>query len=468
MKNKYFYKLLVSHISIVITAFLILSLLFSQLVQNFIFQNKVEELGAFGKQILEELTIRFEGDEKFLREYSKLLDARKINYFLFDKDGRVVYPKLPRTALISLTEEEWGQLSDGKMVSVKQDLKRFETEVTLVALPYMQDQTMTGGVLLVSPISGAVEIIGKLNKLLVYTIIISLTASILISGFLSKSLVRRIKLLRNATSMISFGNYKVHIQEKGADEIDYLAKDFNEMAVRLQASSEQIESLENRRRKFIADVSHEMRTPLTTISGLVEGIRNDLIPNEEKEKGMDLIDRETKRLIRLVNENLDYERIRSNQVKLNKEEIDLQDAFEIVQEQLAQQAIEKNNQLIVEVEEGLNVFADYDRLTQILINIVKNSIQFTDNGVVRMRGKRGYKETIIEIEDSGIGMAPEEVENIWVRFYKADLSRTSNKFGEFGLGLSIVKQLVQLHQGEIQVTSSENTGTRFMIRLPNK
>ena len=156
---------------------------------------------------------------------------------------------------------------------------------------------------------------------------------------------------------------------------------------------------------------------------------------------MQLVSKETNRLIRLVNENLDYEKIRSNQVKLMKEEIELVEVLEIIQDQLEILAEVKSNKIVVEVEENVRFFADYDRLVQILINITKNSIQFTENGTIALRGKAGYKETIIEIEDTGIGIDPKEVENIWRRFYKADLSRTTNPYGEFGLGFSIVKQL---------------------------
>ena len=125
------------------------------------------------------------------------------------------------------------------------------------------------------------------------------------------------------------------------DEIGELAQDFNHMVQRLADSNEEIERLEKRRRQFIADVSHELRTPLTTINGVIKGLRNNMIPEEEKEKGMHLVSKETNRLIRLVNENLDYEKIRSNQVKLVKTEIDLVEVLEIIKEQLEILAIEK-------------------------------------------------------------------------------------------------------------------------------
>jgi len=226
---------------------------------------------------------------------------------------------------------------------------------------------------------------------------------------------------------------------------------------------EEISALENRRRQFMADVSHEMRTPLTTISGVVEGLKNDMIPEEDKERGINLVSQEAKRLIRLVNENLDYEKIRSNQIELFREDIQLLELLEIIQEQLSVQADEKNVQIIVEADEEIIVNADYDRLVQILINITKNSIQFTSDGTIWLRGRKEQNNTIIEVEDTGIGIDPSEVEKIWRRFYKAEISRTSNPYGAFGLGLSIVKQLVLLHNGEIDVESEKGKGTKFTI-----
>ncbi|TYS43126.1 sensor histidine kinase [Bacillus infantis] len=465
MKIKYFYQLLISHISILIMAFLLLSLLFTQFVQNYVFQNKTEELNAYGEQVLKELSVRPVGNERFLEEYSRLLRARNINYYLFDANYGVIYPQTRGLSLL-FTEEERQRLAGGHSISIKHDIKRFEQEVTLVAIPYMHDSRMTGGILLMSPISGALQMASQLNKFLLYTIIISLTATILLSWVLSKNLLKRIKELRNATSMISKGDYNVNIKNTQFDEIGELAEDFNHMAAKLRSSNEEIERLENRRRTFIADVSHEMRTPLTTISGMAEGLKNNLIPEQEKQKGMDLIDREARRLIRLVNENLDYEKIRSNQIKLDIGNIQVLDLFEVVKEQLDIQAEEKGIEIVLDADEELYVKADYDRIIQIIINIVKNSIQFTDGGTVWLRGRKGDEETVIEIEDTGIGIDPGEIESIWHRFYKADLSRTSSTFGEFGIGLSIVKQLVQLHNGEIEVESERNRGTLFRIRFP--
>lgn len=468
MKIKYFYQQLASHFSVIIIAFLILSLLFSHFVEQFVYDNKTEELASYGKSILRDIEQVQGSSRSTLESYGHVLEGRDIQYSLFDEKSTIIYSTGLKSPLIELNAEEWQALQNGKAITVKQEYKRFEQAVTYVLLPYFHRNQFVGGVLLTSPIKGSREIISQMNNYLIYTTFIALAIALLLSGILSTFHGRRIKRLRAATANVAQGDYSVRIPTIGVDEIGELAGDFNGMVERLATSAEEIESLENRRRQFMADVSHELRTPLTTIRGVIEGLRNDMISESEKERGLQLASSETMRLIRLVNENLDYEKIRSNQVTLEKQKIQLKELLEIIQEQLEDTASERGDKIIVEVEEDVAVFADYDRLTQVLINIAKNSIQFTENGMIRLNGFSQAESTIIEIEDTGIGMDPGEIEKIWSRFYKAIDSRTTNPYGEFGLGLSIVKQLVAMHGGTITVESMKDEGTKFRIELPNE
>ncbi|KAA9021671.1 sensor histidine kinase [Niallia endozanthoxylica] len=463
MRIKYIYQQIISHISILVVAFLVLSILFTHYVETLVYTNKADELTEYGENIVHDLERSRNGGEQVLDEYNHVLSGRNIQYMIFDESRRIVYPTGGR---ILLKDEEWNKIRSGQTVTVKQERNRFEQAVTFVLLPYFQHGSFIGGILLTSPISGSREMISQINQYLWYAVLAALIVSIILSWVLSKVHVNRIKRLQEATSLVSAGDYSIKLPSSNFDEIGELAEDFNEMVQKLHESNEEIESLENRRRQFMADVSHELRTPLTTINGVIQGLKNNMIPDEEKEKSISLVSKETNRLIRLVNENLDYEKIRSNQVKLIKTEIELVEVLEIIKDQLELLAEKKQNQIRVDVEENVMIYADYDRIIQILINITKNSIQFTQNGIITLRGLAGYEETIIEIEDTGIGIDPEDVENIWRRFYKADLSRTTNPYGEFGLGLSIVKKLVQLHDGEINVFSEKGKGTKFIIRFP--
>ncbi|WP_235842028.1 sensor histidine kinase [Neobacillus fumarioli] len=467
MKFKYFYQQFFSHISIILVAFLLLSLLFAHYIQNLVYQNKADELISYGKAILADMKGSPFSTNQIINQYSSVLVARNMSFSMFDQEGTIYAVGKHAPTINGLSESEWKEITNGKTLIVNADFKRFGQEgVTFVVLPFIDNGKFGGGIILTSPISGSSAMIRQINKILMYTILIALGVSFLQSWFLSRVHVKRIKRLREATSLVSAGNYNVKVHAANFDEIGELANDFNHMVNKLNAYMEEIESLENRRRQFMSDVSHELRTPLTTISGVIEGLKNNMIPDKDKERGINLVSQEAKRLIRLVNENLDYDKIRSNQIQLYREDIQVLEVLEIIQEQLNIQAEEKNNQILVEASPDVYVNADYDRLLQILINITKNSIQFTTDGTIWLRGRYEQNAAIIEVEDTGIGIEPSEVENIWHRFYKAEISRTSNPYGEFGLGLSIVKQLVLLHNGDINVFSEKGKGTKFVIKIP--
>lgn len=464
MKIKYLYQLLLSHISILLLAFVIIISLFSHFVKEFAYQNKVEELTSYAVQIANEFQDG-QVDMHRLYPYQDLLSTRKTQFMLFDEKQRPYFMPEGFPPREKLKKSEWSKLKKGQTVMIRAD-GRFDDEVSLVAQPIFVQNEFKGAVLLISPISGVEQMVNQVNLYMFYAVISTLVITILVSWLLSKFHVKRIEKLREATDKVASGDYNIHLESSYRDEIGVLASDFTIMAKKLKQSRDEIDRLEKRRRQFIADVSHELKTPLTTINGLVEGLNSHTIPDDKKEKCFSLISEETKRMLRLVKENLDYEKIRSQQITLNKLDVPLIEVFEIVKEHLEQQAEEKQNKLTIQVEDNIIVHADYDRLIQILVNITKNSIQFTQNGNIWLRGIEGYKETIIEIEDTGIGISKEDIEHIWERFYKADISRTNTAYGEYGLGLSIVKQLVEMHQGTVEIKSEEGKGTKFIIRLP--
>lgn len=465
---KFIYQLLSSQLIILILAFLVLSFSFSRFVENYIFENKVEELVDFGTEIRSNYLENTVLPMANLRVYTDILDARNIRFMVFNEFGQILYSSHLKAPTYLLEDDEWNQLRAGEIIINKQDSKRFSDKVSIVTIPIIKEDKFLGGIFMISPVTKTLVVASELNTILFNTIFLALLVVMLFSGIFSKNLIKRITALRKATSMISKGNYDVHLNYKYEDEFSLLFEDFNVMASKLKKSDEEIMRLENRRRKFIADLSHEMRTPLTTIAGVADGILNKLIPLSDIDKGMDLIHRESKRLIRLVNENLDYEKIRSNNLKLHKFNFQLLDVLHLIEEQLSIFAEKKNNTIIVDVNDEILVYADYDRFFQIIYNIVKNGIQFTDHGTIYLSGEETEEETIIHIKDTGIGINKEELELIWDRFYKADLSRTGNTYGEFGIGLSIVKQLVTLHGGTIEVASEKNKGTTFTIKLPKQ
>ena len=193
-----------------------------------------------------------------------------------------------------------------------------------------------------------------------------------------------------------------------------------------------------------------------------------MIPESRRERSLELITNETQRLIRLVNENLDYEKIRSDQIVLVKQNFSGANALQNVVDQLQELAVNKGNELRCECPEDFTVYADYDRFIQILVNMTKNANQFTDNGHILIKGWNEDNHSIVQIIDDGIGINEKEVEAIWERFYKADVSRKNTKYGESGIGLAIVHSLMKSHHGTIQTESEVGKGTTFTLTFPGK
>lgn len=346
--------------------------------------------------------------------------------------------------------------------------KGVSPRMTEVSRPYFYKGKMIAVVSIATFVSTIEQNMHQIKINLIMALLTASLVTLAVSYFLARSITKRIDRLRMATHQIAQGNYNVEVDDNGHDEVADLGRSFNQMTASLRESQQEIRRQEERRRQFMANAAHEMRTPLTTINGILEGLQYDAIPEEDKKHSIQLMQNDTRRLIRLVNDNLDYEKIRTNQIAMERKVFDASAVLENLREQLAKKAKEKKDTLHLDVEKNLRVYADYDRFVQIMFNIIQNAIQFTDNGIIDIRGKRVEKGSQFEVQDNGIGMTPEQLENIWERYYKADRSRMNTKYGESGLGLAIVRQLVLLHGGEIDVKSQYGKGTTFIIFFPDR
>ncbi|WP_298789028.1 HAMP domain-containing sensor histidine kinase [uncultured Marinococcus sp.] len=461
MKIKYVYQLLASHIGILLLAFLILTPAFTYYVEQFIYDYKVDELNDYGDAILRDKS------SAQLSNSDELLASQNIRFSVFDQQFNATHPTSGTNAPpLRLSDSELDRLQQGETIEVRRDDKRFNQTSTIVIIPNFQGDSFAGGIILTSPVSGTAEIIRQINQMLLWTALVAFLVSGLVSWLLARLHVKRIKRLQTAANRIASGDYKVEVPESSLDEIGDLSRDFHYMAEKLQVSREEIKQLESRRRQFMADVAHEMRTPLTTINGIIEGIQSGMIDASGYSRGLELAGKETNRLTRLVNDNLDYEKIRSNQIDLKKEWMPAADVLQTVKDHFTEEAAQKNIQLVSDIKSDVSVYADYDRLLQVLLNITKNSLQFTSQGTVSLHAFPFSEGTMFEIADEGIGMSAKTLEMIWERFYKEDDSRSGAAGKGFGLGLTIVKQLVHLHGGTIDVKSEIGKGTVFYIYFP--
>ncbi|MDT2673351.1 HAMP domain-containing sensor histidine kinase [Enterococcus dongliensis] len=479
---KYLYQQLLAFGGLILLILLTLGVSFTQFTRKTLEDNNYKALLGYAQSMEKNnlslsRDIRFEGmssNEIFqfaIGVTESSLNQQDVSFVFIDKDRRVQYPEQSGKVNKHLVSDaQWKALKDGqqqKETSSKNVMGNNQT-TSYAMVPFFTDGAFFGVLLVSQPAMNVETSVNLIVTDLFKAFIIASILAIIVSYFFAMRQVRRINRMRSATKEVAAGNFDVVVPNRNRDEFDDLANDFNQMTVSLKESQEEIERQEERRKQFMADASHEMRTPLTTINGLLEGMQYNAIPENQKAKAITLMQNETSRLIRLVNENLDYEKIRTNQISIILQTFNATEAVATLVAQLQPKAEASGNHLILQTSEPINVYADYDRFVQIMVNLVQNAIQFTKDGTITVAIKKFEQATKITITDTGIGMTEEQVKNIWDRYYKADPSRKNTKYGESGLGLSIVEELVRLHKGTIEVTSRLDKGTTFTIVFPDK
>lgn len=464
---KYFYQQLFGFVSVVLLTIAACGILFYNVMSNNVYTQRSQQLQSYAKGL-----IATDMSDADIYKLVTFLREENVSIAMFDENNAMTYPSSSIDTKTALTDDELNHLKNGAAINLKEVQMNFTGEAVdnliTVYYPIIKNGQYKGYVALASPMSRIQTEVRELRNSMFIAFGAAIIIGIMMSFVFANYQTRRINKLRMATHKISEGDFDVKLPVESRDEFDDLIKDFNNMAHSLRESEREVERQENVRRQFMMDVAHEMRTPLTTMNGLLDGLKYNMVPESRRGRSLELISSETQRLIRLVNENLDYEKIRSNQVVLVQHRFAGIGAIQTVVEQMQELAKVKNNTLRYECDKDFSVYADYDRFVQILVNITKNANQFTDNGEIVVKAWNEGKKAIVEISDTGIGINESEIKEIWERFYKADVSRKSTKYGESGLGLAIVKSLVTSHRGTISVKSEVNKGTTFRVVFPGE
>lgn len=277
----------------------------------------------------------------------------------------------------------------------------------------------------------------------------------------SYRMTRPLRTMCDATKSFAMGDFSVRVPVFSDDEVGELAKAFNQMAETLANS-------ESMNRNFIANVSHELKTPMTTISGFIDGIIDGTIPPEKEQYYLGIVSTEVKRLSRLVKTMLDLSRIDSGKMVLRRARFDISNTIFVALLSFESKIDEKKIEIRgLEDSQPIFVDSDPDMIHQVLYNLLENAVKFTNvNGYIEIHAVEETERVTVSIRNSGPGISPDDVKMIFDRFYKTDKSRSQDKNG-MGLGLYIVKTMVQLHGGEIHVESVENEYTLFEFWIPN-
>lgn len=467
---KFLWQQILGFLLVIITALAISAYRISDYMTTEIFKEREAQLLQYGNNIVSNNFTRPD-----LVRASQLLESENIVIQVYLDDGRIIYPTYDQRFSSNLSDTDLNRIAEGASLGL-QYAQRFvdpetQLQMTTVYIPLQQNEVAgfpAGFISLGAPLESLEEQIAQSQNHILISFIIATIVGIIMSVFYAIFQTRKIKKLQQATREIASGNYEVIVDTGSADEFGDLARDFDVMSESLRNSQEEIKRQENLRRQFMMDAAHEMRTPLTTMSGLLEGLQYDMIPEAQRGRSLELISKETKRLTRLVNENLDYEKIRSRQITLKKQVLNGVSLLTQIKEQLNVKAEQKNNQIIVQAHPDLEIWADYDRIVQILINLVTNAIQFSQDSEIILVGTMTETQTILKVIDEGIGIDTKQIESIWERFYKVDVSRKNTQFGESGIGLAVVHSLVEAHEGTIEVESELGHGSTFIIKLPRK
>jgi signal transduction histidine kinase len=332
-------------------------------------------------------------------------------------------------------------------------------KILTVGAPLTNGEEVFGGVMfnqLVPEIRGMYAFVA--NKMIII-IILSMVFSAFLFYILSLKITSPIKTISAAVMEFSKGNFKKRVEYSVDNELGELAQNINHMASSL-------DNLEQLRQGFISDVSHELRTPLTTISGFVEGILDGTIPKESQEEYLDVVLSESKRLSRLITNLLQLTHMESGKARVDRTDFDINELARLALLKFEMMITPKGIDVSMNMDKDkLMVNADKDMITQVLINLINNAVKFTPNGgkiSIDIEDKKD--KAVISVTNTGHGIEPEKLQFIWDRFYKVDKSRSEDRTG-MGLGLYIVKSIINLHKENITADSKLNEYTRFTFTL---
>lgn len=307
------------------------------------------------------------------------------------------------------------------------------------------------------------------NLTLLIGVIVPIIVIILVL-WIYKSIITPISMLKVATQNIKNGNLDFEVEVHDQDEIGELCEDFEEMRKRLKANAEEKVLSDNQNKELISNISHDLKTPITAIKGYVEGLMDGVADTPEKQnKYLQTIYSKANDMDHLINELTFYSKIDTNKIPYNFNRISVADYFSDCAEDLERELEEENIEFIYKnyVDDDVQIIADAEQIKRVINNIVGNSKKYSDKEKkrIRMTIKDVGDFVQVEIEDNGKGIAAKDLPYIFDRFYRTDASRNSSRGGS-GIGLSIVKKIMEDHGGKIWVTSKEGTGTvmYFVIR----
>lgn len=335
----------------------------------------------------------------------------------------------------------------------------FDEDMISAFAPITSNYKVKGYVIIHTPITELEASCNSLLNISYITLVILFLLSLIILLFFTEMVYLPLRKITHATEQYAVGNFRYEFQVDSEDEIGYLAASLAYMASEVAKS-------EDNQKRLVANISHDFRSPLTSMRGYLEAMLDGTIPAELHEKYIGVVLNETDRLTKLTNSLLTLNNLNTKGMILNRTDFDIN---QIIKNTAASFEGTCRNKLItielVLTGDEMPVNADMVKIQQVLYNLVDNAIKFSHkNSSIKIETIERSNKLLISVKDSGIGIPADSIKLIWNRFYKTDLSRGKDKKGT-GLGLSITKEIIQSHNENINVISTEGIGTEFIFTL---
>ena len=337
----------------------------------------------------------------------------------------------------------------------------FERMMLLASEPFQIGGETAGFVLVAQPVSGGLAAyIGEILRLFLVSGLAALALAFIVVYFMSYRLTRPLLDMALATRQYARGEFGYRVETTGDQELRQLAEAFNSMAISLA-------TLESSRRSFVANVSHELKTPMTSIGGFIDGMLDGTIPQAQHQKYLELVSEEVRRLSRLVTGMLNLSKIEDGELQLNRVPFDVNELLFTTVLRFEQIVAAKGLELTgLEALAPVTLTGDRDMLTQVFYNLVDNAVKFTPpGGSLEFYARADKGVYALLLRNTGVGIPSEELARIFERFYKTDKSRSYDVKGA-GLGLYLARTIVKMHGGTISAESDGKSYTQFTVELP--
>ena len=467
MRKTIFGKLMIRFTVLIFLIIFVLSVSLTYLFEDYYFRTKEKDFIIMGEKIsriAEESVLKgsiyFNTVLNQLKRSGQLIDEQ---VWIADRQGMIQAATAgERWRGVKIEKEAVSNVLKGKTIAIRGKIEYFEEPVLMVAVPIQIKNQVLGAVFVYNTIAGMSGTIRKLRQYLFIIGLAILILAIIVSYQFSKSISRPLQKISAAAIKMADGDYDTQVDVEREDEIGQLADKFNFLCRKLKDHL-------RLQRQFVGNVSHELKTPLTTIRGFLKALRDGIYEDDESPtEYCNIILDEVDRMNRLVRELLSLSKIESGIMEFSMVPIDLKELIDKTVSNLAP-IIEKGDyRVIVEVEDDLEQgLGDPDRISQVLINLIRNAIKHSEVGSrIWVRATMIDNEMIkIEVQDEGAGIPEEDIHHIWDRFYKVDKARTREKEEGTGLGLSIVKEIIDRHGGIVDVESEEGKGSVFSFTI---